>query len=80
MVRLKNIKFNNTFIECEIFPEDSITSGMLKVDINSKKVVEYTLPDEYEWCTNHVGHAVRGLIELLEDIDNIPSERLIMWY
>ena len=57
MVRLKNIEIDNNIISCEIFPEDSVQSGKLKVDINSQDIISYTLPAGFEWCKSHVHHA-----------------------
>ena len=43
MVRLKNIEIDNNIISCEIFPEDSVQSGKLKVDINSQDIIRCLL-------------------------------------
>ena len=82
MVKLKNIKKNGTFMECDILPEDSKDFGHVAIDLRSKdpyKTVEYTLPEGYEDCLNHVSHTVTALLKM-KDLDEIPSERLVMWY
>lgn len=79
MVKLLNIKKNDNIIECDIMPEDSSKKGHLVVDISSEDILEYTLPADYEWCINHVHHAKRFLLRLKTSND-IPDERLIMWY
>ena len=79
MVKLKSIKKNNSLIECDIFPGDSLKSGHIVVDIVSAEVQEYSLPEGYEWCINHINHAKNKLIELSTE-NNIPKEKLVMWY
>ena len=79
MVKLKNIKKNNSLIECDILPEDSLQSGHIVVDVISAEVQEYSLPKGYEWCRNHVNHAKDKLVELSTE-NNIPDEKLVMWY
>lgn len=78
MIRLKNIKKNNSLIECDIIPEDSSQSGHIVVDVISEEIKEYSLPEGYKWCKNHVTHAKNKLIELSTK-DNIPNEKLVMW-
>lgn len=78
MVRLKNIERNSNIIECDIIPEDSIESGHVSVQIDSKKIENFSLPNGYEWCRNHVEHARMALLKLVQE-DNIPNEKLIMW-
>lgn len=79
MLKLKNIKRNSAVIECDIFPEDSKQSGHIIVDIDSGGLQEYSLPDGYEWCRNHINHAQTELLKLLSE-KKIPNEKLIMWY
>ncbi len=79
MVKLKNIKKNDYFIESDIIPEDSQKSGHVTVDIKSGELKAYDLPEGYEWCTNHVNHAKNKLLEI-SSLDNLPKEKLIMWY
>ncbi len=69
-------------MECDILPENSKDFGHVVVDFQSEdpyETVEYTLPEGYEDCLNHVSHAVTALLEM-KDLDEIPSERLVMWY
>ena len=79
MIRLKNIKRNDSVIECDIIPEDSKRTGHAVVDIHSGSLKEYTLPAGYEWCRNHVNHAQTELLKLSKEKE-IPDEKLIMWY
>ena len=79
MIKLKNIKSNNSIIECDIYPEDSKQLGHMSIDTNTKELIDYKLPDGYEWCKSHVHHARNKLVEFIET-DEIPKEKLIMWY
>ena len=82
MIKLKNIKKNNDIIECDIIPEDSQKAGHLSVSLQDDDpygTVSYKLPEGYEWCRNHVSHAVTGLIEMAKRSEFL-NEKLIMWY
>ena len=79
MLKLKNIKRNNRVIECDIIPEDSKQKGNVVVDIASGNLREYSLPEGYEWCRNHVNHAQIELLKLSRE-KNMPDEKLVMWY
>ena len=62
-----------------IFPEDAIESGEISVNICTRKINSFKLPTGYEWCTNHVHHAARVLIEMA-DLPELPTEKTVMWY
>ena len=79
MIRLKNIRKNNNIIECEIFPEDCKENGYLSVEIDSEEIVKYELPIGYEWCTNHIAHAERELLDMAKN-NNVQKEKTIIWY
>lgn len=79
MVKLKNIKKSDPIIECDIIPEDSTDSGHIIVDLNSGDIKNFSLPDGYEWCRNHVNHAKNNLIMLANE-EHVPEEYLVMWY
>ena len=76
MLKMKKIKRNNNVIECEMTPEDSERSCVLILDIVSGKV-SCELPKGYEYCINHVAMAVNWL---KKNKDNLPEEKLLMWY
>lgn len=79
MIKLKNLKKNDSLVECDIIPEDSDKAGHLVVDLKSNKTLKYDLPDGYEWCRSHVKHASDVLIRLSKE-DSFPEEKLVMWY
>ena len=81
MIKLKNIKIDNDFVSCDIYPEDSIANGYMKINIANGEVESYLLPEGYEYCDNHVEHARHFIINHLEDIQSVPIiEKTIMWY
>lgn len=80
MIKIKNIKINDTLITCDIFPEDSVKNGLLKIDRVKNEIINYSLPKDYEWCKSHLNHARNYLIDLANNSSNIPDEKLIMWY
>lgn len=78
MIKLKNIQINNSVIECDIYPEDSLQAGHIVVDVETKELKESKLPVGYEWCRNHVNHAKMKLLEFA-DLKKLPKEKVIMW-
>lgn len=79
MVKLKDLKKDDNIAECDIFPEDSIENGHITVDIKSGELKEALLPKGYEWCENHIRHAVNNLIRLAKE-GNLPSEYTVIWH
>lgn len=79
MIRLEHLKKNKTVIECDVIPEDSIRSGHIAVDLESREVVEYILPKGYEWCKNHINHAKNALLDI-SNKEPLPESKTIMWY
>lgn len=78
MIRLKNIVKNNNIIKCDIYPEDSPFPGTVICNVRERNLVSHSLPNGYEWCKNHVFHALYALLEM-NDKGNILSEKTIMW-
>lgn len=79
MIKLDNITIKENIIMCDIYPEDSIKKGILKVDFTTKEILEYTLPENYEYCKNHISHAKNFLLEMIES-GTILKTKTIMWY
>lgn len=54
-------------------------AGHMIVDVESEEIKDYFLPTGYEWCKNHISYARQMLITLSQDED-IPKEKIVMWY
>lgn len=78
MIELKNIEKNKDIIRCDVYPEDSTEAGSLLIN-TSNSDYEYKLPKGYEWCRNHISHAVRTLVMLNNSGEDLPHEKTIMW-
>lgn len=82
MLKLINIKRDNGYIEAGYLPEDSSEKGYVKVDIKTRKIVEsqhsrYEEPyEEYSECRTM---AAQGLLAIA-DREDLPEEKLVMWY
>lgn len=79
MVELKNIKKTNNQIMCDVFVEDCKEAIPLIYDITNNMFNGYALPDDYSYCTVHMGYAKRFLKALAEKKE-APASKLIMWY
>lgn len=79
MVRLKNLKRNNDLVECDLYIEDSNDPQHFVINVETKAIVEFSAPKDYEHCENHVAHAKRKIIELASQSE-LPSEYAVMWY
>lgn len=80
MVLLKNFKYENGNIEADIYPESSTVPGKVIVSPDGK-MVEYTLPEGYEYCESHVSHARWFIYKNFDKIlDSEITQQLIMWY
>ena len=81
MIELKNIKIDGNIVKCEIYPEDSKTSGYIEVDVLDNKIINCVLPCGYEWCKNHLEHAKKYIVKHFREIKTIHlSRKMIMWY
>lgn len=78
MIRLKNITQIGNIIYCDIIPEDSKESGKAEYDIINQDVVLFELPVGYEYCADDKAH-IRAFFNKA-NIDDLPSEKLLMWY
>lgn len=79
MLRLKNIKKDNGLINADILVEDCTENGHIIVDVEKNKIVSSVLPEGYDWCLSHLGHARKAIIEMSKKND-FPNEKLIVWY
>lgn len=78
MIKLKNIAKNDSVISCEIYPEGCIIPGTLSCDVNRRDIIEYHLPEGYEWCKKHVYHALETILSMV-DKDELLKEKCVMW-
>ncbi len=82
MLKLINIKINNNLLEADYIPEDSHRKAHVLLDTQKGDVVVETI-EEYGKMYSRM--AVNGLQRISNElkngkIDDVPKERLIMWY
>lgn len=84
MIRLKNLvidEYGN--IVADIYPEDAENPG--KISISKNKMLDFSLPEQYEWCKRHIRHAEKYIVDNFDEVvkkimnDEIKTELLIMW-
>ena len=75
MIKLKNIQKKVDCVTCDAYLEDCETAAPLKLNTKSGVLADYHLPDGYEWCKSHIGHAKNFLLS-----SKLPKETVIMWY
>lgn len=79
MIKLKKIKKNDNLITCEAFVENCKQAMPLIYNIKKGELEEYEFPDGYDYCDSHISHA-RRYLRSIANSDNIPENKLIMWY
>lgn len=79
MLRLKNIKRSNGIISSDYFPEGNDIGGTVSICVADGKVVEEQLSNMDVDFPLYFHHAVEGLRALMNKED-IPEEKIIMWY
>ena len=79
MLKLKNIKKNNNIISAEYDPESSGELGSISVDIDSGKLVDSRASKLDSPLPIYLKHAEDALKKIMIE-DDIPKEKLIMWY
>lgn len=79
MIRLQKIQRNDRTISCEAFVEDSVTPIPLCYDFETQNLDNYVLPDNYEYCKEHISFA-KDYLKNCRNIANIPEKKTIMWY
>ena len=82
MLKLKNIKRTNNYIEAYYTPEDSSKLGYVRLNCDTLEE-EHKKVEGYEMTYPRM--AIYGLKQILkyekEDKDyKIPNEKLVMWY
>lgn len=79
MIRLKNIKKNDSIISCVAYPEDCTVGINMIVNISNEELTHDILPKEYDYCKIHMNMAKRKLINMAKK-NSIETECLVMWY
>lgn len=79
MLKLKNIRRNNNIISAEYDPEDSGEIGSISIEISSGKVIESKITKLDNPIPMYLYHATRALEKILNE-DELPKEKLVMWY
>lgn len=74
---------NNDFIECNYYPEGYEPSGYMRIKVSDGKEDCHIKP-EGKNTVYGVIHVMKKLKQLASiyasNIDNLPSERTVMWY
>lgn len=79
MLRLKNIKRENNFIEAYYTPEDKEEQGYIKIDINTDVVVEKRLTNLDSEVATYFAMA-RNKLRTIKNDEDLPKNLLVMWY
>lgn len=79
MLKLKNLKKNNGIISAEYDPENSGELGSISVDVESGELIELKASKMDDSFPVYLNHAVDALKKLRNE-DELPEEKLIMWY
>ena len=81
MLRLKNIKITDAYIEADYIPECSSECGHIKMNRVTKEI---DVRSVIGFSGTYTRIAINGLERILYDIKKDPSytpnERLVMWY
>ena len=81
MLRLKNIKITDAYIEADYIPECSSECGHIKMNRVTKEI---DVRSVIGFSGTYIRIAINGLEKILSDIKKDPSytpnERLVMWY
>ncbi len=73
------IKRENNRILCNALVEDCPEIIPIEYSIEDDVFQQVRLPEGYEWCIGHIRYAERFIRELVNN-DELPKEKLIMWY
>ena len=81
MLRLKNIKITDAYIEADYIPECSSECGHIKMNRVTKEI---DVRSVIGFSGTYTRIAINGLEKILSDIKKDPSytpnERLVMWF
>ena len=79
MLKLINIKRDDSFIEANYIPEDSKEIGYVKINMSDNMVIEAKKTSLDGNMNMYFAHAREKLRDMKNDVD-LPGERLVMWY
>lgn len=79
MLRLENLQKNGNLIEADYYPENSIHSGHVVVDIPQKEILSLLEPKGYENDFMYAPHARNALLQLAKE-EKLPDAYKVMWY
>lgn len=74
MTVLKNISKVDNTIEAEYYPENMDKKGFMKIDMITGKVIEHISASSIS-----ASHVKREL-KRLSTLENIPTEKTLIWY
>lgn len=77
MLRLKNIKIENSIAEADYFPEDGAQHGHIVVDLSSGEIICYEKVTSFGM--SYPGHARQRLVDLYKS-NHLEPECLVIWY
>lgn len=77
MLRLKNIKVENGVVEADFYPENSVLSGHIAVDVQTEEVISCKRVEGFG--ESYEGHAKNHLIRMAKQ-NKVEKERLVMWH
>lgn len=78
MIRLKNIRKQNSIITCDAYIEDCKEPVTFSMNADDPESFSVELPEGYEWCKSHVFCAKRFLASLA-NAERIPEQKTIAW-
>jgi len=79
MLKLLNIEKNKGTIKAQYNPENSGKLGGFEIDIASGKVIDFNYSPYDATFPVYFHHAVDAIKKLLQS-DEMPKEKLVMWY
>jgi len=79
MLILKNIKINNGCIEANYAPENSSETGYIKINSQTKSLIESEKTSFDDPLPSYFSHAVKVLIKLIDE-EQLPEEKVVMWF
>lgn len=80
MLRLRNIEKNKNIISATYEPEASGEIGNVSVDVVSGDIISSKKTSHDEPFAMYLSHAVHVLEKMAKSGEELPNERLVMWY